>query len=78
MKSEWRRESIGWFRGGELVGVGLVLYRQLPKVRRFLAYLPEGPVLDWDDDDLAAWLTPDGRAPADRRARSASGWARRW
>nr|WP_243058668.1 peptidoglycan bridge formation glycyltransferase FemA/FemB family protein [Nocardioides sp. SR21] len=58
VKSEWRRESIGWFRGGELVGAGLVLYRQLPKVRRFLAYLPEGPVLDWSDEDLAAWLTP--------------------
>ena len=58
VKSEWRRESIGWFRGGELVGVGLVLYRQLPKVRRYLAYLPEGPVLDWSDQDLGAWLTP--------------------
>ena len=42
----------------ELVGVGLVLYRQLPKVRRFLAYLPEGPVLDWADDDLGSWLDP--------------------
>ncbi len=58
VKSEWRRESIGWFRGADLVGAGLVLYRQLPKVRRFLAYLPEGPVLDWADDDLGSWLTP--------------------
>ena len=41
----------GWFRtaGGELVGVGLVLYRQLPKLKRSLAYLPEGPVIDWAD-----------------------------
>ena len=30
----------------------LVLYRQLPKVKRYLAYLPEGPVIDWDDEDL--------------------------
>ena len=58
VKSEWRSESIGWFRGAELVGAGLVLYRQLPKVKRYLAYLPEGPVIDWADDDLAAWLTP--------------------
>ena len=58
VKSEWRRESIGWFRGDEVVGVGLVLYRQLPKVKRFLAYLPEGPVIDWEDDDLGAWLRP--------------------
>ena len=58
VKSEWRSESLGWFRDGDLVGVGLVLYRQLPRVKRYLAYLPEGPVLDWDDEDLASWLTP--------------------
>ncbi len=57
-KPEWRAESLGWVRDGEVVGAGLVLYRQLPRVRRYLAYLPEGPVLDWDTDDLAAWLRP--------------------
>ena len=58
VKSEWRRESLGWFRGEELVGAALVLYRQLPKVKRYLAYLPEGPVIDWETDELAAWLAP--------------------
>jgi vancomycin resistance protein VanK len=62
VKSEWRSESVGWFRESEgrseMVGVGLVLYRQLPKVKRYLAYLPEGPVIDWSGDDLEAWLTP--------------------
>jgi vancomycin resistance protein VanK len=58
VKSEWGSESLGWYDGDQLVGVGLVLLRQLPKVKRYLAYLPEGPVLDWDTDDLAAWLTP--------------------
>ncbi|HET6666854.1 MAG TPA: peptidoglycan bridge formation glycyltransferase FemA/FemB family protein [Intrasporangium sp.] len=58
VKSEWRSESIGWVRDDDLVGVALVLYRQLPKVRRYLAYLPEGPVIDWASDDLAAWLEP--------------------
>jgi lipid II:glycine glycyltransferase (peptidoglycan interpeptide bridge formation enzyme) len=61
VKSDWKRESIGWFRRsspGELVGAGLVLYRQLPKVKRYLAYLPEGPVIDWDADPLADWLAP--------------------
>ncbi len=58
VKSEWRRESIGWFAGSELVGVGLVLYRQLPKLKRYLAYLPEGPVVDWQAEDLRAWLNP--------------------
>ncbi|MFC4785913.1 lipid II:glycine glycyltransferase FemX [Nocardioides sp. MAHUQ-72] len=70
VKSEWRRESLGWFRGDELAGVGLVLYRQLPKVRRYLAYLPEGPVIEWADDDLAAWLSP---MTAHLRARGAFG-----
>ncbi|MGB0102002.1 MAG: peptidoglycan bridge formation glycyltransferase FemA/FemB family protein [Nocardioides sp.] len=58
VKQEWGRESIGFFRGEELVGAGLVLYRQLPRLKRYLAYLPEGPDLDWADDDLAAWLVP--------------------
>ncbi len=58
VKSEWRAESVGWFRDGSLVGVGLVLHRQLPKVRRSLAYLPEGPVIDWSGDDLETWLSP--------------------
>ena len=58
VKSEWRRESLGWFRGEEMVGTALVLYRQLPRVKRYLAYLPEGPVIDWEDGDLGAWLAP--------------------
>ncbi|MEJ7634650.1 peptidoglycan bridge formation glycyltransferase FemA/FemB family protein [Aeromicrobium sp.] len=58
VKSEWRGESIGWFDGSTLVGAALVLYRQLPRVKRFLAYLPEGPDIDWTDPDLGRWLTP--------------------
>ena len=57
-KPEWRAESLGWLRGDEVVGAALVLYRQLPRLRRYLAYLPEGPVIDWESDDLAAWLAP--------------------
>ncbi|MPZ94691.1 MAG: peptidoglycan bridge formation glycyltransferase FemA/FemB family protein [Propionibacteriales bacterium] len=56
VKSEWRSESVGWYDGEDLVGAGLVLYRQLPKVKRYLAYLPEGPVLDWRRPDLAELL----------------------
>jgi vancomycin resistance protein VanK len=63
VKPEWKAESIGWFSRGAtgsevIVGAALVLYRQLPKVRRYLAYLPEGPLLDWDTEDLGAWLDP--------------------
>ena len=57
-KPEWRAESLGWFRDDQVVGAALVLYRQLPKVRRYLAYLPEGPVIDWETEDLGAWLEP--------------------
>jgi vancomycin resistance protein VanK len=66
VKGEWRHESLGWFRqaqptgsrGDEPVGAGLVLYRQVPKVKRYLAYLPEGPVIDWASKDLGPWLDP--------------------
>ncbi len=47
LKNDWRSESLGWFAGDELIATGLVLYRQLPRVKRYLAYLPEGPVTDW-------------------------------
>jgi lipid II:glycine glycyltransferase (peptidoglycan interpeptide bridge formation enzyme) len=58
VKSEWQRESIGWFDGGgRLVGAALVLYRRLPRLKRSLAYLPEGPVIDWAAEDLDDWLT---------------------
>ena len=58
VKPEWRAESIGWYDGQILVGAALVLYRQLPRVKRYLAYLPEGPVIDWSAPDLGEWLTP--------------------
>lgn len=57
VKVGWRPESIGWFRDSTLVGVALVLYRPVPKLpQRSLAYIPEGPVLDWDTADLQAYM----------------------
>jgi lipid II:glycine glycyltransferase (peptidoglycan interpeptide bridge formation enzyme) len=59
VKSEWQSESIGWFdEDGSIRGAGLILYRQLPKIKKYLAYLPEGPVIDWEADDITAWLNP--------------------
>ena len=83
VKPEWKAESIGWFSrsstGNEnIVGAALVLYRQLPKVKRYLAYLPEGPLVDWDSDDLGAWLDPMAAHLRAQKAPSASGSARRW
>jgi lipid II:glycine glycyltransferase (peptidoglycan interpeptide bridge formation enzyme) len=56
VKTEWRHQSLGWFEGSELVGAGLVLYRQLPRLNRSLAYLPEGPILDWEGPRLSSSL----------------------
>jgi lipid II:glycine glycyltransferase (peptidoglycan interpeptide bridge formation enzyme) len=60
VKNEWRSENLGWFdeKSGQMVGAGLVLYRQLPKVKRYLAYLPEGPVINWYAPNLDEWLQP--------------------
>ena len=59
VKVGWRPESIGWFRDSTLVGVALVLYRPIPQLpQRSLAYIPEGPVIDWSDPDLSEWFTP--------------------
>jgi lipid II:glycine glycyltransferase (peptidoglycan interpeptide bridge formation enzyme) len=57
VKSDWRGESLGWFdHTGSLVGAGLVLYRKVPRLNRYLAYLPEGPALDWTSSDLPVAL----------------------
>ncbi|MEI5522809.1 peptidoglycan bridge formation glycyltransferase FemA/FemB family protein [Streptomyces brasiliscabiei] len=59
VKPDWRAESLGWFdEDDHLVGAALVLLRPLPKLKRYLAYLPEGPVIDWTDPDIERWLRP--------------------
>ncbi|MEI8082769.1 MAG: peptidoglycan bridge formation glycyltransferase FemA/FemB family protein, partial [Actinomycetes bacterium] len=63
VKAEWGSQSLGWFEDGELVGAGLVLTRKVPKLDRWLAYLPEGPALDWERagdsaETVREWLDP--------------------
>lgn len=58
VKADWRSESLGWFDGQTLVGAGLVLYRGIPRVGRNLAYLPEGPVIDWERHPVDAVTAP--------------------
>ncbi|MFF4957428.1 lipid II:glycine glycyltransferase FemX [Streptomyces sp. NPDC001222] len=60
VKPDWRAESLGWFEegGGRPAGAGLVLLRPLPGLGRSLAYLPEGPLIDWHAPDLDRWLEP--------------------
>lgn len=68
VKPDWLPESVGWFEGegegegsgeGEaMVAAALVLYRPLPGTRRYLAYLPDGPAIDWRTPRLERWLDP--------------------
>ncbi|HEV8528969.1 MAG TPA: peptidoglycan bridge formation glycyltransferase FemA/FemB family protein [Actinomycetes bacterium] len=59
VKSEWASESLGWLdEFDQIKGAGLVLYRKVPRLKRYLAYLPEGPAIDWSDGDLRQWLDP--------------------
>lgn len=59
VKREWTHESLGWFEGEVLVGAGLVLYRWIPKLKKALAYLPEGPDVDWmGGRPVDQWLKP--------------------
>jgi lipid II:glycine glycyltransferase (peptidoglycan interpeptide bridge formation enzyme) len=57
MPPHWSPESVGWFDGPRLVGAGLVLYRRVPLLGS-LAYVGEGPVVDW-----AAWEIDDVTTP---------------
>ncbi|MYW69111.1 peptidoglycan bridge formation glycyltransferase FemA/FemB family protein [Streptomyces sp. SID8379] len=66
VKPDWEAESVGWFEerepggaaGPVMVAAGLVLYRSMPGTRRSLAYLPDGPSIDWRDRRLERWLEP--------------------
>jgi lipid II:glycine glycyltransferase (peptidoglycan interpeptide bridge formation enzyme) len=62
VKADWRSQSLGWFAGPTLCAVATVLYRPIPHTCWSLAYLPEGPLIDWlgerDPRPLADWLDP--------------------
>ena len=60
VKRDWTSQSVGWFdTSGQLVGAGLVLYRWVPRIKKALAYLPEGPDIDWlDPAGIDRWLRP--------------------
>jgi lipid II:glycine glycyltransferase (peptidoglycan interpeptide bridge formation enzyme) len=76
VKVGWRPESIGWFADSELVGVALVLYRGVPKLpQRSLAYLPEGPVIDWSGTKLPAFTLADWITPMVAHLRGAGAFA---
>lgn len=58
VKTEWNHDLLGWFQDGKLVGVALVLYRKTPAVKKYLAYIPRGPIIDWESGNLREWFQP--------------------
>ncbi|PZT80701.1 hypothetical protein DNK56_00005, partial [Streptomyces sp. AC1-42W] len=58
VKAEWRSEPGLVRQDRPARRRGPVLYRQLPKIKRYLAYLPEGPVINWYAPNLSDWLQP--------------------
>ena len=58
IKGGWGSESLGWFQGEELVGAALVLHRAAPIIGHTLAYLPDGPVVNWENHEAHDILTP--------------------
>jgi peptidoglycan pentaglycine glycine transferase (the first glycine) len=59
----WEDARVGLARGEALVAGAQVLYRRLPAGLGRWAYVPMGPVVDWDDEtELAATLAAINRA----------------
>ncbi|SFJ42754.1 lipid II:glycine glycyltransferase FemX [Thermoflavimicrobium dichotomicum] len=62
LKTEWQwsSELLGWFtQDNQMVGCALVLYRKVPGLNKFLAYIPRGPMIDWFSDiPLEQWFAP--------------------
>lgn len=58
VKGGWRGESLGFFEEDELVGAALVLHRAAPVIKKTLAYLPDGPVIDFSTYAPEAVIRP--------------------
>ncbi len=52
----WGAEPVALARGEHLVAGAQILYRRLPYRLGSLAYVPKGPLVDWDDEDMVAHL----------------------
>ncbi|TWD83408.1 lipid II:glycine glycyltransferase (peptidoglycan interpeptide bridge formation enzyme) [Kribbella amoyensis] len=59
VKPDWSSDLLAWRDAdGRVVGTTLVLFRRLPGLSRWYAYVPEGPDIDWADPWLERWLDP--------------------
>jgi peptidoglycan pentaglycine glycine transferase (the first glycine) len=61
----WTAERVALSHNDELVAGAQILYRRLPGLGR-LAYVPKGPLVDWDDEEQVAAVL----AALDQTARS--------
>jgi lipid II:glycine glycyltransferase (peptidoglycan interpeptide bridge formation enzyme) len=59
VKMDWQHDLLGWFEdNGKMVGCALVLYRKMPAFNKFLAYIPRGPLIDWNAKNIKEWFLP--------------------
>lgn len=62
LKSEWKwlSEFVGWFnQQGTMIGGAVILYRKVPGLNKFLAYIPRGPMINWFSEiPLQEWFFP--------------------
>ncbi|TCS96544.1 lipid II:glycine glycyltransferase FemX [Hazenella coriacea] len=62
LKAEWKwlSEFVGWFNSqGVMVGGAVILYRKVPGLNKYLAYIPRGPIIDWFAQiPLKEWFYP--------------------
>lgn len=57
-RGQWQSELLGWFDGeGGNLGVAVVRYRSLPGIGMRFAYIPYGPLFDWQGIDLSGMLS---------------------
>lgn len=57
----WSSELLGWFsKKGKMVGCAIILYRKVPGLNKYLAYIPRGPLIDWFSDQykIQDWFQP--------------------
>lgn len=53
----WRPELLGWYgQAGNLVSACVIRYGKLPGLNRHFAFIPHGPLIDWQTPDLSGQL----------------------
>ncbi len=60
-RAQWEPELIGWFdQQSRVHAVAVLRYRRVPGTSRSFAFIPQGPLLDWNDPHVAEQLAALG------------------